>query len=339
MRFGIPLLGQRVAPRCTIADSVLLLTIKHRRILEESRVLLDGGTWMDLARILTDEDVDALVCGGISRPNREAALSQEVQVIDNVAGTAEAVVEALRDGGLRSGFGLAAPEEPPAASGGRGGSHLHQGTAETRTDGGRERRGSDNQPGLIDCLACTDRVCLRPEPCPHLPPSSQATDLESAKTLEAAWEVACEEERTLCRLAELVYFALEMGYTKLGVAFCVDLLKPASVLTGVLRRFFEVVPVCCKVGGLAAGEPTVMGPRQSRSGPRHQEAACDPLGLAAVLNAAHTDFNVLVGLCVGVDGIFSRASVAPVTTLFVKDKSLANNPIGAVYSHYHLEGI
>ena len=30
---------------------------------------------------------------------------------------------------------------------------------------------------------------------------------------------------------------------------------------------------------------------------------------------------------------------APVTTIFVKDKSLANNPIGAVYSHYYLTDI
>jgi uncharacterized metal-binding protein len=42
----------------------------------------------------------------------------------------------------------------------------------------------------------------------------------------------------------------------------------------------------------------------------------------------------------GADCIFSRFSDAPVTTLFVKDRSLANNPIGAVYSDYYLkEGI
>jgi len=43
----------------------------------------------------------------------------------------------------------------------------------------------------------------------------------------------------------------------------------------------------------------------------------------------------MVGLCMGVDSLFAKASAAPVTTLFVKDRSLANNPIGALYSEYY----
>jgi uncharacterized metal-binding protein len=67
--------------------------------------------------------------------------------------------------------------------------------------------------------------------------------------------------------------------------------------------------------------------------------ACNPLGQATILNAAGTEFNVLAGLCMGVDSIFARASQAPVTTIFVKDKSLANNPIGAIYSEHYLREI
>ena len=51
------------------------------------------------------------------------------------------------------------------------------------------------------------------------------------------------------------------------------------------------------------------------------------------------DINVIVGLCVGVDCVFTKASQAPVTTLFVKDKSLANNPIGALYSDYYIKEV
>lgn len=320
MRFGIPLLDERVAPRCTIADSLLLITLKRRRVLRRSMVHLDNATWMDLARLLADEEVDTLVCGGISRANRESVLAHEVEVIDNVAGTAEEVVDALRRGGLRSGFGLAAG----------GVAQGRQTDLKAHRDGGD---GADaavpatieavRATGAIDCLACADRACLRGEGCPHVGVRTAVAD-EFGPTLEAAWDVACENERMLCRLAELVYFALEMGYTRLGVAFCADLLEPASVLTGVLRRFFDVLPVCCKVGA-AADEHGVM--------------PCSPLTQAAVLNEAATDLNVLVGLCVGADGVLSRASHAPVTTIFVKDKSLANNPIGAVYSHYHLKDI
>jgi hypothetical protein len=64
--------------------------------------------------------------------------------------------------------------------------------------------------------------------------------------------------------------------------------------------------------------------------------SCNPAAQAAVLNRAGCDLNVIVGLCMGADCIFARLSEAPVTTLFVKDRSLANNPIGAVYSDYYL---
>jgi uncharacterized metal-binding protein/predicted Fe-Mo cluster-binding NifX family protein len=332
MRFGIPLLGERVAPRCTIADSVLLITVKRRRILEESVLALTSATWLELAGLLTDQDVDALVCGGISRSTRESIQSQDVEVIDNVAGTAEEVVDALRRGTLRPGFGLAVAERGGEPAGGAADG---EGTAAAAPGTPQHAR---QVAGAIDCLACVDRACLRAERCPHLLGRPAGAPRPCDRALEAAWDVACEDERTLCRLAEVVYFALEMGCTKLGVAYCTDLLEPAAILTGVLRRFFEVVPVCCKVGATPPAAVPPAGPRDRGAEARHGPA-CDPATQAAVLNEAGTELNVVVGLCVGVDGIFARESRAPVTTVFVKDKSLANNPVGAVYSHYHLEEI
>jgi len=340
MRYGIPLLADRVAPRCTFADSVLLVTTKRRRIREQSVVPLEGHTWADLAAVLAEQGVNTLVCGGISRSTRDSVQALDVTVIDNVAGTSEEVLEALRRERIHPGFGLN-PEV------GRWGWVPKDGEdtaaeAEAKEDASRSAAGVTD-PGSaaggtsasLDCLACQDRVCLRGEPCPFLLslPPVPSTE-EARRILDAAWDVSLEKERTLCRLAELVYFALEMGYKKLGVAYCVDLKEPAAILTGVLRRFFDVVPVCCRVGGIVPpGGGTAGGDTWSG------ETACDPSGVVAVLNASGADLNVLVGLCVGTDCIVNRESAAPVTTLFVKDKSLANNPIGAVYSHYYLKDI
>ncbi|MGD2152001.1 MAG: DUF1847 domain-containing protein [Gemmatimonadales bacterium] len=308
MRFGIPLLADRVAPRCTFADAVLLVTTKRRRIEERVTVPLEGTTWADLAAVLAEHDVETLVCGGISRSTRESIRAREVAVIDNVAGTSEEVVEALRRGRVAPGFGLARD----IGEGGGGGA------------GGEEPAAGEvagSAPVPRDCLECEDRVCLEGVPCPHLVlPAVGEPRPQTQEILEAAWDVALESERALCRLAELVYFALEMGYKRLGVAFCEDLREPASILTRVLRRFFEVVPVGCRLGGDS------MGP-------------CNPSGVAVYLNSRDTDLNVLVGFCVGADCVFNGESRAPVTTIFVKDKSLANNPIGAVYSHYYLTEI
>ena len=64
------------------------------------------------------------------------------------------------------------------------------------------------------------------------------------------------------------------------------------------------------------------------------EVMCNPAGQAELLNEAETDLNILCGLCVGHDAIFSMISTAPVTTLVAKDRLLAHNPLGAVYNLY-----
>jgi uncharacterized metal-binding protein len=155
------------------------------------------------------------------------------------------------------------------------------------------------------------------------------------ETLETATDIAYEEDRTLCRLSELIYFCLGMKYRRIGIAFCVDLLEATEILTGVLRRFFEVVPVCCKLGGARISDP-MMNRGAGSDSAEHGHVACNPLAQAELLNRMETDLNVIVGLCMGADCVFTKASLAPVTTLFVKDRSLANNPIGALYSEYYL---
>jgi uncharacterized metal-binding protein len=65
------------------------------------------------------------------------------------------------------------------------------------------------------------------------------------------------------------------------------------------------------------------------------EAACNPLLQAELLNRAGTDFNVLVGLCIGHDMLFTSNSKAPVTTLIVKDRLSGHNPVVSLYTRYH----
>jgi uncharacterized metal-binding protein len=116
------------------------------------------------------------------------------------------------------------------------------------------------------------------------------------------------------------------------------LTEPAGILTGLLRRFFSVFPVCCKVGGIKVVDPLTVS-EQPGGNTALSSVACNPAGQAEVLNSLDTDLNIIVGLCVGVDCLFTQASRAPVTTLFVKDKSLVNNPIGAIYSEYYLNEV
>jgi uncharacterized metal-binding protein len=98
----------------------------------------------------------------------------------------------------------------------------------------------------------------------------------------------------------------------------------------------EVIPVCCKIGGGSVREPGDPMPERGPSAASN-DVACNPRGQAAVLSEAATQLNVAVGLCMGADCVFNAASHAPVSTFVVKDRSLANNPIGALYSDHYLE--
>jgi uncharacterized metal-binding protein/predicted Fe-Mo cluster-binding NifX family protein len=305
MRWAVPLMGDRVAPRCTHADGLLLARVSHGRVVSHTHVELAVRSPVELLDAVIEHDVEKLVCGGVSREVREALAGQGVAIVENVACSAGEVLTALDAGSLCAGYGLGAP---PSKGG------LPPADVSLPMEG---------RAGPLDCLACENRVCLAGERCPGAPArDAGALPDELGGVLEAATDIAREEERTLCRVAELVYFCLEMRYRRVGLAFCKDLLEPSRILAGVLRRFFEVVPVWCKVGGVAEDDADA--------------APCNPLGQAAALNAAHTDLKVVVGLCVGADCLFNRASEAPVTHLFVKDRSLANNPIGALYSDHYL---
>jgi len=305
MRWGVPLIGDRVAPRCTHADGLLLADVRQGRVVTHTLVPTAIRTPVELIDALVEHDVQKLVCGGIGQEVRDILMVQNVAIVENVACTAAQVVAALDAGSLCPGYGFAAPPIAPAAEAGSDPPTV----PETPCAG-------------VDCLACEDRVCLLGIACSMAPTGTPRAAPEERRLLEAAADIASEEERTLCRVAEVVYFCLEMRYRRVGLAFCHDLLEPSRILAGVLRRFFEVVPVWCKVGGVASGGI--------------EGAPCNPLGQAHVLNQARTDINVAVGLCIGADCLFSRQSQAPVTHLFVKDRSLANNPIGALYSDHYL---
>jgi uncharacterized metal-binding protein len=117
--------------------------------------------------------------------------------------------------------------------------------------------------------------------------------------------------------------------TKIGLGFCIGLSEEAKVTDEILSKHFEVVSVCCKACGIDKKNFELQQISSER-----QEVMCNPAGQAQLLNIAQTQLNVICGLCVGHDAIFAEASDAPVTTLIAKDRVLAHNPAGAIYSRY-----
>lgn len=132
------------------------------------------------------------------------------------------------------------------------------------------------------------------------------------------------------RIYEIIMFAQRMGYKKLGVAFCTGLKSEGKTACQIFRKHgFEVVSVICKAGGIPKDQIGIPKDRQVQN--LEIDVMCNPIAQAKLLNEQNTDFNIVIGLCVGHDSLFYKYSEAPVTTLVTKDRVLANNPAGALY--------
>ncbi|MGY5859214.1 MAG: DUF1847 domain-containing protein [Candidatus Thorarchaeota archaeon] len=133
------------------------------------------------------------------------------------------------------------------------------------------------------------------------------------------------------RVQETMEFAKRIGTNKLGIAFCVGLRREAATLTKIFEENGLVVTsVMCKCGSIPKEEIGLRDDEKIRPG--QYEAVCNPVGQAMIMNAEETGLNVICGLCVGHDSLFIKHSDALVTCLVAKDRVLAHNPVGALYT-------
>jgi uncharacterized metal-binding protein len=133
------------------------------------------------------------------------------------------------------------------------------------------------------------------------------------------------------QVQETCEFAQKMGYKKLGIAFCGGLHREALSLTQILEaQGFEVISVVCKAGGTPKEQIGIKEEEKIRIG--EFESMCSPIAQAMILNEEKTDFNILIGLCVGHDSLFLKYSKAYCTVLVAKDRVLSHNPCAALYT-------
>jgi len=135
---------------------------------------------------------------------------------------------------------------------------------------------------------------------------------------------------TKTRIVEIIEFARRMGYRRLGLAFCLGLVKEAALVEGILiGQGFEVISAVCKAGKTPKEKIGIREQEKIYQGTA--EAMCNPIFQAKLLNQEKTQFNILLGLCVGHDSLFFKYGAAPTTVLAVKDRVTGHNPLAAIY--------
>ncbi len=133
------------------------------------------------------------------------------------------------------------------------------------------------------------------------------------------------------RIMEIVEFAGKMKYKKIGLVFCGGLRREARVVENLLAAHgFTVVSGLCKMGRVPKETLGVRDDEKVRIG--CFEAMCNPIAQAYLMNEEKTEFNVMMGLCVGHDSLFLKYVQAPTTVFVVKDRLLGHNPLAAIYT-------
>ena len=189
--------------------------------------------------------------------------------------------------------------------------------------------------GLVGC-AQQDLQKTLPD-CPSKNSELQSKALKEYEKEEIhriAYQSACVEAEGYCndtRMVEIINLLKRCNYKKIGFAFCRGLHREAREVAQILEYHgFEVVSVICKNGAVPKAHIGVED-ENTPSGHADRDVMCNPVAQAMALNEAKTEFNILLGLCVGHDTLFFKYSEAPVTVLAVKDRVTGHNPLAAIY--------
>ncbi len=211
---------------------------------------------------------------------------------------------------------------------------------------------------ISHCARCkipkSERICKSkdgkgPKFCPTLNFSDHVAritseykcpEFEAFTLMASVQEAECYAHRTTgayviqpekCRIQETMEFAAKIGAKKLGLAFCGGLQREAELLCDILEADgFEIFSVCCNAGGVPKEVIGIAENQKVRIG--EYETMCNPLFQAEVLNQAGTDFNIVLGLCVGHDSLFLKKATAMCTVLAAKDRVTGHNPLAALYT-------
>ena len=107
---------------------------------------------------------------------------------------------------------------------------------------------------------------------------------------------ACLEGEFYCRLTrveETIEFIKRMGYKKIGIASCVGLMNETRIFSRILKaQGIEHFVVGCKLGAIDKTEIGIPNEKKVNHGCGH-ESMCNPILQAKMLEAQHTDFNMI----------------------------------------------
>ncbi len=103
MKVAIPRFQERVAPCFEYSATIAIFTIEDGRVIEQQDFSLQSRLALDRVRLLRDQEVDVLICGGLENSFEDLVKARGIEVISWVSGEVEMLLRRYLRGQLTSG--------------------------------------------------------------------------------------------------------------------------------------------------------------------------------------------------------------------------------------------
>lgn len=110
LRVAIPRVGDAIAPRFERCATITIYRIRDRQVVESTNFSLQSPQALDRIRLLRDQRVQTLICGGIERSTESILLANGIDAITWVSGSVDELLRLFAHGRL---VGSSSEQPPP----------------------------------------------------------------------------------------------------------------------------------------------------------------------------------------------------------------------------------
>jgi len=105
VKIAIPRFGELVAPCFEYSATIAIFTVDRRKVIDVKDFSLQSREALDRVRLLRDQGVDTLICGGVHTRFEDMLVENGVVVISWVTGEVDVLLREFLHGHLTPGSG------------------------------------------------------------------------------------------------------------------------------------------------------------------------------------------------------------------------------------------
>ncbi|MGC9327140.1 MAG: NifB/NifX family molybdenum-iron cluster-binding protein, partial [Candidatus Hinthialibacter sp.] len=100
MRIAVPHWQGRVSPVFDVAGVLLLVNVDQGQETSRQNIVLENDSSLTRTNYMKELDIDAIICGAVSKPLELALVSEGIEVIALICGEVDQVINAFLTGQL-----------------------------------------------------------------------------------------------------------------------------------------------------------------------------------------------------------------------------------------------